>query len=124
MKPKTVIQLEQINTRIHALSKKADKLRKRNEVIIYYREYYNKKAYKFVKDEVENGGRRVWCRNGRVVPEATPCEQLDCKYKKNKNDIVIGCSICHRFQVTTYAETWGEAIHITPNWIETLPVGW
>lgn len=57
-------------------------------------------------------GCMVWCRRGSVVAEVTPCKELTCPFKSDKDDVVNGCSKCQNFQLTQFANNWNEAIHI------------
>ena len=59
--------------------------------------------------------RKIWCRNGDVVSIATPCEELKCKYKEGKNNIVDGCNNCRQFQITNNENDWCKAKHIEIN---------
>ncbi len=54
----------------------------------------------------------VWCRNGEVCVEAQHCEDLECKYKRKKNDIISGCLKCRQFQITSPSDLWFIANHM------------
>ena len=56
----------------------------------------------------------VWCRNGEFCRYATPCDEVDCAYKKGKDDVVVGCAACQRFQVTAFSNNWRTAAHLFP----------
>lgn len=54
----------------------------------------------------------VWCRDGEVCSNATPCEKLSCKYKNGKEDILKGVEKCQHFAVTTSRHVWNDASHL------------
>lgn len=52
----------------------------------------------------------IWCRNGLICSNATPCKKLSCKYKSTPDDVAIGCGKCQQFQITTgLGENWYTA---------------
>lgn len=123
MKPLKVKEIEDLRQRISKLRKRVDILSKSKEVKDYWHKYYSKKALCFVRQELDDGNM-VWCRNASICSKATPCIDLECKYKSNNKDISRGCSKCHSFQITTLSNTWDGARHITPKWMMNLSVGW
>lgn len=56
-----------------------------------------------------HSGKMVWCRNGSVCAEATPCLELYCKHKRGKEDIVFGVSRCGQYQITKKSKDWAHA---------------
>lgn len=105
MKPKKVRRLEKLEKVIEKLSE--------DEVVIgYYDKMESIRRRRFVSKQLQDGNM-VWCRLGDVCPEARPCDTLDCKFKKTKDDIVNGCSnpdCC--FQVTKVSKDWRNAYYI------------
>ncbi len=59
--------------------------------------------------EFESQGLVVWCRNGSVCSEATPCKILECPYKKSKEDMINGMLACRNFQICVRPEFGGES---------------
>jgi len=57
----------------------------------------------------------AWCRKGEVCAEATPCEKLECPFKKNKEDVLLGIFHCQTFQLTLPSSTWESAYHLENN---------
>jgi len=56
-------------------------------------------------------GNQVWCRNGLVCFDATPCEQCTCQYKNNEKRLAIPKELnrCKSFQITTRSARWETA---------------
>ena len=54
-------------------------------------------------------GYVIWCRNAEVCFEATPCLKLNCKYKKDRNDFLKGCSKCNKFAFGSNGLDWSSA---------------
>ena len=57
---------------------------------------------------------QVWCRNGDVAKDATPCASLKCPFKKEKSNIVAGIAKCgkNNYALTFYSTTWQNAIQL------------
>lgn len=70
------------------------------------------KLVKLFVDRELRAGNMVWCRNGAVCSEATPCEMFKCNAKESHLDIANGCAKCNTFQVTYPSLTWSDARHI------------
>ena len=51
----------------------------------------------------------VWCRNGRVVPTATPCSVTSCELKTFRQDVKEGLLTCRQFQLTERPEASEKA---------------
>lgn len=54
----------------------------------------------------------VWCRNGEMRPDATPCEEIQCKYKARAQDVLAGIRNCRTYQVTLPRHEWNSAVHL------------
>lgn len=54
----------------------------------------------------------VWCRNGEICKDATPCAQLTCPFKRNKDDRVAGIIQCGAYALTLFAIDWASAYHL------------
>jgi len=52
---------------------------------------------------------QIWCRNGTVCLDATPCGQLTCPFKKEKGDMVAGIMKCSSYMLTLPASDWTSA---------------
>ena len=122
-KPKEAEELDKLYNEIKLLRKKVNKLRDLEQVKNYYYQRNSERTLDFVREEL-NKGNMVWCRNGSVCSDATPCRDFNCEYKDGNDDTADGCSKCHKFQVTTFANYWGEARHINAGWMDNLAVGW
>ena len=78
----------------------------------------NRKRAKDAKDIAEqlpdllDQGNMIWCRRGSVCLDATPCEDLECSFKHNKDDMVRGAVQCRTFQITNRSNDWTYAHHI------------
>ena len=63
--------------------------------------------------KVDNVDCMVWCRNGNVCLNATPCENLKCEYKKEETDILNGIKKCATYQVTVISSWWESAYQLS-----------
>ena len=54
----------------------------------------------------------VWCRNGSICKEATPCDTLKCEFKKEINDVEEGIKQCDLYALTLPRHEWYSAVHI------------
>ena len=55
---------------------------------------------------------QIWCRNGEVCDDATPCDRLACAFKKDKNDLITGIMKCRSYVLTLPASNWASACHL------------
>ena len=62
--------------------------------------------------KVKNVDAMVWCRNGNVCREATPCEKLTCEYKLQPKNILDGIHKCQSYQITMPSSNWACAYHL------------
>lgn len=79
----------------------------REEIITQKNKRYKKRVLDKLP-KILKEGNMIWCRNGSVCYEATPCDELECIYKKNKKDVVNGCSECKLYQITNKCNSWGN----------------
>ena len=112
LKPKLVKKLESKVKELRNLEKEIDKLRNKAECKNYYGKLASDKRELFVTKELKKGNM-IWCRQGSVVSEATPCHLLACPFKDRKLDILTGIrNLNCSFQVTTKSHDWENARHI------------
>lgn len=55
----------------------------------------------------------VWCRNGNICRESTPCSELECEYKDKASNVPRGISKCGHYQITTISQQWETAYHLS-----------
>lgn len=56
------------------------------------------------------GGLTIWCRNGAICENATPCKNLDCPFKKaRESDIIDGTHDCRNFVIALGSGPWYTA---------------
>lgn len=58
-------------------------------------------------------GNMVWCRNGSVCLETTPCATLVCQFKTAREEVVLGAAACQQFQVTQPSHDWLHARQVS-----------
>ena len=51
----------------------------------------------------------VWCRNGSMCNNATPCDDIICGFKPMPQDVLQGIKQCDNYQVTLPSFTWDDA---------------
>ena len=61
---------------------------------------------------IDNVEVMIWCRDGSVCPQATPCLDLKCKHKGTKGDVIAGIHKCKRYQVTLPCLYWESAAQL------------
>lgn len=65
--------------------------------------------------KAKNVDAMAWCRDGSVAREATPCENLACKYKEEPEDVLVGILKCQTYQITLPRHEWASAYHLSNN---------
>ena len=55
----------------------------------------------------------IWCRDGSICQNATPCSKLLCKHKAKADEVLKGVRGCVHYQVTTVNESWEWAHHLS-----------
>lgn len=85
----------------------------KKEIEEYQQSVKTKKITRYLKS-LDFSSSLVWCRNGSVALDATPCEQLVCPFKQHAADVVDGCIKCQSFAVTDKVTVWAMARHIMP----------
>ncbi len=75
--------------------------------------YFEHRTHKIKLKEVIKDGM-IWCRNGDVCREATPCLELKCEFKSTESDILNGCLKCDTFQGTRISSKFASAYQTYP----------
>lgn len=74
--------------------------------------FYERDFPKFKKDlaKHEKSGLTIWCCNGSVCSDKTPCRSLDCKFKrKHGGDVAEGAYACESFVMCVGSTDWMTA---------------
>lgn len=98
-----------LHARVNAARRKRDLWERSHAAELHQAEVeYRTEKLKLNLPTMENAGLAIWCRNAEVCSNATLCRGLQCRFKKNADDLVSGCGACGQFVVAVGGEPGGN----------------